>query len=121
MEDEQEKYQWHKVAESVEEIKFPSNGIAQIDVAGNKFCIISKKHILSACAQKCPHAGGKLSEGYVDALGNIVCPLHGYKFNLKSGRENTGGGYFLKIFPLELRAGGVFISFSKNKLWNWLK
>jgi len=74
---------------------------------------------LMACAQKCPHAGGMMAEGHLDALGNIVCPLHRYKFNLQNGRNVSGEGYFLKTFRVEIRKEGVFVGFEENKLFNW--
>ena len=56
-----------------------------------------------------------MSEGYIDSAGNIVCPLHGYKFNLQNGRNITGEGYFLKLFPVEICASVVFVGILKNK------
>ena len=108
-------FQWHKIANSIDEINFSFNGTAEIVVDEKVLCIIKNGNKLDACSQKCPHAGGIMSNGYIDAMGNIVCPLHGYKFNIQDGRNITGEGYFLKTFPVEIRAGGVFISIKKNK------
>ena len=115
------KYQWHKVITDIVEINFPANGLAELTVGNKKICIALHKESLLACAQKCPHAGGHLSGGYIDAAGNIVCPLHRYKFNLENGRNTSGEGYLLKTFPVEIRKEGVFIGFEENKVWNWLK
>ncbi len=106
---EGKKYEWHKIANQVEDINFSPTGMAEFHVGDKSICVILSKNSLSACAQKCPHAGGKMMEGYIDAVGNIVCPLHGYKFSLKNGRNYTGEGYFLKIFPVEIRNGAVFV------------
>jgi len=115
------KYQWHKIVTYIAEINFPANGLAELTVGNKKICIALHKESLLACAQKCPHAGGHLSGGYIDAAGNIVCPLHRYKFNLENGRNTSGEGYLLKTFPVEIRKEGVFIGFEENKVWNWLK
>jgi ferredoxin-nitrite reductase len=32
----------------------------------------------------CPHEGGQLCKGWIEG-GEVVCPLHGYKFDLKTG------------------------------------
>lgn len=108
-------YSWYKIAKSIEEIKFSPEGTAEFIVADNKICLILSKNSLKACSQKCPHAGGVMSEGYIDSAGNIVCPLHGYKFNLQNGRNITGEGYFLKLFPVEICASVVFVGILKNK------
>lgn len=110
-----EQYCWHKIAENIEEINCTVDGMAEFVVADKKICLILSKNTLTACAQKCPHAGGIMSKGYIDSVGNIVCPLHGYKFNLQTGRNTTGEGYFLKLFPVEIRANAVFVGILKNK------
>jgi 3-phenylpropionate/trans-cinnamate dioxygenase ferredoxin subunit len=112
---------WYKIADSEAEIDFAANGLVQITVAGKSVCLAKKNSVISASAAKCPHAGGVLADGFIDALGNIVCPLHRYKFSLQNGRNVSGEGYFLKLFPVEIREEGVFIGLEENKLFNWLK
>ena len=115
------KHTWHKIADNIAEINFSASGLAEITVAGKTFCIALHNDTLYACTQKCPHAGGTLSEGYLDATGNIVCPLHRYRFNPKTGRNISGEGYFLKTFPVELRTDGVYIGFEEQGLFGRLK
>ena len=121
LEDKDEKYNWHKVADNIKQINFSSNDMAEVIIDDKRLCLFQSKNNLSACFQKCPHAGGIMSNGYVDASGNIVCPLHGYKFSLQNGRNVTGEGYLLKIFPVQIRSGAVFIGIGKNKLLNLVK
>ena len=45
---------------------------------------------LYATQNWCPHAGAALAAGTVDQ-GEIVCPAHGYRFDLKTGRCSTDG------------------------------
>lgn len=115
------KYTWHKLADSVEELSLRANGSAEIEVNHKKICISLHKDQVFACAAKCPHAGGRLADGYIDALGNIVCPIHRYKFNLQNGRNSSGEGYYLKTFPIEVRAGAVFVGLEESNLFSWLK
>jgi 3-phenylpropionate/trans-cinnamate dioxygenase ferredoxin subunit len=115
------KYVWHKIAEEITEIQFGENNLAEMDVSGKKVCVVKKNNKVEACAAKCPHAGGTLAEGYLDAAGNIVCPLHRYKFSPENGRNCSGEGYFLKTYPIEIRPGGIFVGFEENKFFNWLK
>ena len=97
------------------------NSIAEVKAGDKTICITKHNEKWFACAAKCPHAGGILADGYVDALGNIVCPLHRYKFSLQNGRNTSGEGYFLKTFPVEVREEGVFAGIEQNNLFNWLK
>ena len=103
------KHSWYKIAESIAEINFAENGMTTLTIAGKTITVALHNNRIFACTQKCPHAGGILAEGYIDALGNIVCPLHCYKFNFQSGRNISGEGYFLKTFCVEERTDGVFI------------
>ena len=82
-------------------------------------CITKFQDAWFAFAFKCPHAGGMLAEGYVDAIGNIVCPLHRYKFSIRNGRNSSGEGYALKTYPTELRPDGLFIGFEEGGLLSW--
>lgn len=115
------KYTWHKIATTKEELLFNEQGLLQLTVAGKTICIGNKSEVLTACTAKCPHAGGMLADGHIDALGNIVCPLHRYKFNLHNGRNVSGEGYFLRTLPIETRADGLFVGIEENNLFSLLK
>jgi nitrite reductase/ring-hydroxylating ferredoxin subunit len=104
-----------KIADAVAEIPFDNNGVAAVEVEGKTYCMALHNEILYACNNKCPHASAALSQGYVDAIGNIVCPLHRYKFSLKNGRNVSGEGYYLKTFVVVVNEDGVFIEKEKKK------
>lgn len=99
----------HKIANKPEDLQLSAEGLGKIEVSGKELCTALYKGELFVCVTKCPHAGGDLTEGYIDTYGNIVCPSHGYKFSLRSGRNITGEGYFLKTFGVEKTAEGVFL------------
>ena len=115
------KYTWYKIAETIGELQFGENNILQVEVAGKNICIAKTLNGLSACAAKCPHAGGNMEAGFLDKNGNIVCPVHRYAFNFKNGRDVTGEGYYLKIYPVEVNEGGVFLGIAQSGFFNWLK
>lgn len=103
-----------KIADSKSSIWWQQNNLAVIEVGGKKITLARKGEEVFACAHRCPHASGLLSEGFVDATGNVVCPLHGYKFSLKNGHNVSGEGYRLKTFALEEREAGFYICFEGN-------
>jgi 3-phenylpropionate/trans-cinnamate dioxygenase ferredoxin subunit len=112
---------WYKIADHIAEINFSANGLAAVQVNNKKICVAMQENKLFACNHKCPHAGGILADGYLDAFGNIVCPLHRYKFSLQNGRNTSGEGYYLKTFAVDIRNDGVFVAFEDNNLFNLLK
>jgi nitrite reductase/ring-hydroxylating ferredoxin subunit len=113
------KYNWHKIAESIAEIPVAEKDTLGIEAGGKKICLAKNNGQLYACAHQCPHAGGLMEEGWVDAAGNIVCPLHRYKFSLEKGRNTSGEGYFLKTYPVEERSDGVYIGIETGSFFNW--
>lgn len=104
-----EKISWVKAAESVAEIPFGENGLAEVMAGDKKVCIGNYQGELFAFAARCPHASGIFANGFIDALGNVVCPLHRYKFCMKNGRNVSGEGYYLKHWPVEVREDGVYV------------
>lgn len=114
-------YTWHKIADNISELSLSERGLAELDLDGKKICISMYKENLYACIAKCPHASGPLADGHIDPLGNIVCPVHRYKFSLQNGRNSSGEGYFLKTYPVEQRGDGIFIGIRKSGLFSWLK
>lgn len=115
----EKKYTWYKIADLINDLSFAENNIAVADLNGKNICIAKFNEGFFAFSYKCPHAGGILADGHIDALGNIVCPLHRYKYDMTNGRNVSGEGYYLKHWPVELRAEGVFVGVEEMKgFWN---
>lgn len=103
---------YQKVAESILEI-FPAHehrSICEWEVGGKVINLVRVKDRIHACAHRCPHAGAKMVDGYLDARGFLVCPLHRYRFDPVNGRNVSGEGYWLKTYPVEVREDGVYVA-----------
>lgn len=110
---------WHKIAESPAEFQTADNQVAVIEVQDKKICLAEYQGQWHGFAYKCPHASGIMANGYLDAMGNIVCPLHRYRFSLKNGRNTSGEGYYLKTYPVETRADGIYIGLASTGFFGW--
>ena len=111
------KYTWHKIADHITDLEFADNNMAAAELNGKKICVGKFKEELFAFAWKCPHAGGLLADGYIDALGNVVCPLH-----MQNGSNVSGEDYELKQWPVETRDDGIYVSMEKEGgFWNIFK
>ena len=101
-------YSWFKVdsvtASQLEELK-----MQEVEVGQKKVGLIKKDGSIYAFAATCPHQSASLCDGWIDALGRIVCPLHSYRFDPANGRNTSGEGYKLKTYPLEIRDGYIYI------------
>ncbi len=111
---------WVKIADHLHAISFAANNMAEITADGKTICIAKFEDHLFAFAQKCPHASGLLSQGFIDPLGNVVCPLHRYKYALRNGRNVSGEGYYLKHWPVEMRDDGIYVGLDEKSFFNFL-
>lgn len=110
---------WHKIADHINELNFADNNIAIAEMSGKKICIAMFNEKVFAFAYSCPHAGGLLADGYIDALGNIVCPVHRYKYDMKNGRNVSGEGYYLKHWPVEIKEDGIYVGMEQGGFFDW--
>ena len=90
----------------------PEIGIAELD--GQKICVTRFKDRWYGFAYQCPHAGGFLADGDIDHRGQVVCPVHGYRFDIRNGYNSTGEGYYLRHWPVEQRPDGLYIKISRQ-------
>jgi nitrite reductase/ring-hydroxylating ferredoxin subunit len=82
----------------------------QLVIIGSKrICLVLHHDNLLAIEDKCSHNGESLSKGTVNYLGEVVCPWHGYRFNLKTGRESGERSRDLVTYPVKENDEGVFI------------
>ena len=61
-----------------------------------------------ALANRCPHKGGKLSEGIVHGR-SVTCPLHGWAIALASGEAQGEDKGCTPVVPARVDAGRVLI------------
>ena len=108
---------WVLVTDAPLSLDWPDNQLLDLEVDGKKITLAKFKEGYFAFVQKCPHASGRMAQGYINPLGQVVCPLHRYAFDMKNGRNTTGEGYFLKTYPVELRPNGLFIGFKPNSFF----
>lgn len=78
-------------------------------VGGRRICLVVHKGVLLAVEDSCPHNGESLSKGAVNYLGEIVCPWHGQRFNLHTGRECAERSRDLVTYPVRELPEGIFI------------
>ncbi len=63
---------------------------------------------LHAVDHRCPHEGYPLSQGIQNDC-VLTCAYHNWKFDLQTG-QNSVGGDGLKVWPMDIRDGNIFVS-----------
>lgn len=117
----EKKYKWFKIASSLQELPWQPNHMCIAEADGKKLTLARHNEQLLAFAHKCPHASGILADGFLDAMGYVVCPLHRYKFSPETGRNTSGEGYYLKTYRAEQREDGIYISFEESGFFSIFK
>ena len=62
-----------------------------------------------AVQDACTHQRESLSKGKVNHSGEIICPLHHYRFALCDGRAVNAHAGDLRTYPIKINGDGFFI------------
>lgn len=62
----------------------------RVVVDGRPIALFKVAGEIYAIDHRCPHQGGPLANGFVHRC-RVTCPLHGWVFDLSTGKESDGG------------------------------
>lgn len=82
---------------------------AKLDYDDKSLCIVRLEEGLFAINNRCPHAGAQLHHGHCNKRGIVTCPLHGYKFDVKTGLSADGNNYKLTRYRFKTEDGILYI------------
>ncbi len=102
-------YNWVKAEPDMNSL--PGDKLTEARAGEKTIGLLRKGDNVYAFTALCPHAGQRLCEGWLDAMGRIVCPAHKYRFDPVNGRNTSGEGYKLFTYPVEIRGIEIFIGF----------
>ena len=87
----------------------PRVGEAKEFNAGSKtLCVANVGGRICALDNECPHQGGPLSEGMIEA-GKVVCPWHAWAFDPVTG-ATAEGDEGVAVYPVSIEQDEVFVS-----------
>ncbi|KEO73538.1 Rieske (2Fe-2S) protein [Anditalea andensis] len=87
----------------------PDGIIKLVQVGSTKVCLVRMAEAVYAFQHLCPHQAASLYEGKVNGMGQVICPLHHYRFDMKTGDVMSGTCPDLKTFPAKLTEEGIVI------------
>ncbi len=79
-----------------------------VEAGGDRIAVFRHENRLSAVSNTCRHQGGPLGEGRV-INGCIVCPWHGYEYDVLSGCAPSPFTEKVPTFRVKVEAGTVFV------------
>lgn len=100
-----------KIFESEDQLRqiFVDQSIRVLRIGDQKVCITQKNESYFAFEALCPHQRHPLSEATINDFGEVICPLHFYRFNLTTGTEANRLCKDLKTYQVDLRPDGIFL------------
>ena len=93
----------HKVAQVGE---LADGELMAVVAAGTPLVLVRLGSRYSALDERCPHAGGPLSQGTIDN-GVLVCPWHGREYDLATGQ--CAGFQAVATYPVEVDGDGIYV------------
>ena len=80
-------------------VRFEHDGIAValLNAGGGRFF---------ATSPLCPHEEGPLAEGWLEG-DVVVCPWHGYDFELTTGRCRVDDNLAVAVYPVRVCSGAI--------------
>ena len=98
-----EEAQWHPVlaAETL-----AAGGSKVVEVGTTQIALFNVEGEFLATANACLHQGAYLGDGFLDGE-VVICPLHGWQFEVRSGACLTRPGQGVKTYPVRVQEGQV--------------
>ncbi|MSR81893.1 MAG: carboxymuconolactone decarboxylase [Candidatus Latescibacteria bacterium] len=95
--------QWMPVLRAEE---VPAGEARVANVGHRQLAVFNVGGEILATANACVHQGGYLGDGFLDGE-VVICPLHGWQFNVRSGACITRPGQQVKAYEVRVREGQV--------------
>lgn len=98
-----------RVVPAVAEAELPEGGKLPLVLGGWPVLLCRSDGELHAVINRCPHQAATLDPGRV-RRGFVICPLHGARFELASGKCAGGAYADLTVFPVSVEDGVIQIA-----------
>ena len=95
---------------NLEEILPGQSRVVAVD--GNEVALFNVDGACYAVGNRCPHRSGPLSRGKIEKVGETLavrCPLHGWLFELATGRCLTRPSASTPRYPVRCENGEIFL------------
>ena len=89
-------------------VALPPGQVMEAEVGGNTYAICNLDGALTAFDGTCPHAGGPLGQGNIDA-GRLVCPWHAWEYDCRTGINDYDDNVKLAAFPVKIEGDDILI------------
>jgi nitrite reductase (NADH) small subunit/3-phenylpropionate/trans-cinnamate dioxygenase ferredoxin subunit len=96
------------------ETEIPKGKGIVAEVEGKEYAVFNVEGTYRVIQNFCPHRGGPLGQGKLCGE-TVMCPLHGWEFNVASGECLTRPGVRIASFPASLEDGEIVIEVDDSR------
>jgi nitrite reductase (NADH) small subunit len=86
----------------------PLDEAKEFSCGDKAICIANVNGAYSALDNVCPHRGGPLGQGMIDG-GKVVCPWHGWAWDVKTGAATQDSRMKVAVYPLKIESGDIMV------------
>lgn len=87
----------------------PPGSQRTVECNGRRIALFNLDGSFHALDDACPHRGASLAEGWCES-GQVLCPLHGWAFDVRSGQCLTRPDRPVASYHAEVRDGSVWVT-----------
>jgi NAD(P)H-dependent nitrite reductase small subunit len=80
----------------------------RVEIEGRAVAVYRRGDRVYAVDDSCPHMGASLSDGFVNGK-TVVCPWHGWTFDLETGASPLDAEERVEKFPVVVEDGQIYI------------
>ncbi len=91
------------------EKEVPQGTSRKIIVKEKSYLLIHSNQGFTVTDELCPHQRASLAKGVFNNFDEIICPLHEYRFNLKTGIESSNRCGHLTLYQIAVKSDGLYI------------
>lgn len=96
---------WHEVC-AVETL--PEQGVTKVACADRAVFVVTNRGDMIVYDSRCPHEGTDIPDEGVSGW-DLVCPRHGWEFDLKTGTCSSVGGVTLAVYNHKVETGRLYV------------
>ena len=87
----------------------PLGSLRLLIIDGKKIAMAHTEDGFYAFNNECPHQNEPLHKGILSAFNEVVCRLHQYRFNMKTGLETSNRCASMTSYSIIVKESGIFI------------
>jgi len=87
-----------------------ADDLAIVQVDGRDVVLLKVNGAVTAIDRVCPHEDGDLGEGLMFGK-NIKCPVHGWIFELTTGRCLNQRGYGITVYRVQVEGDSISLTY----------